>query len=398
MRKVAIISAKRTAIGSFGGVFKDISAVELGAHVLREMLAETKLPPHEICEVIIGNVLGAGLGQNVARQIAIKSGLCAETPAFTINKVCGSGMKAVGLGADMIRLGEADVVVAGGVENMSQSPYLLKDARWGAKMGDKSLTDIMISDGLTDIFNGYHMGMTAENLAEKYNLSREEQDLFATQSQNKAEKAMEAGKFIDEIVRIVIPQRKGDPVVIDKDEYPKKGQTVEGLAKLRPAFKNDGTVTAGNASGINDGAALLILMSEEKANQLGLTPLAYIEGCASAGVDPAVMGYGPVPAIKKLLTKSSWLINEIELAELNEAFAAQSLAVLKGIEQEIGVIDPDIINVNGGAISLGHPIGASGARIIVTLLHEMKRRKVKKGLAALCIGGGMGIASIYRMN
>ncbi|MCL1827378.1 MAG: acetyl-CoA C-acyltransferase, partial [Candidatus Cloacimonetes bacterium] len=253
MRKVAIISAKRTAIGSFGGVFKDISAVELGAHVLREMLAETKLPPHEICEVIIGNVLGAGLGQNVARQIAIKSGLCAETPAFTINKVCGSGMKAVGLGADMIRLGEADVVVAGGVENMSQSPYLLKDARWGAKMGDKSLTDIMISDGLTDIFNGYHMGMTAENLAEKYNLSREEQDLFATQSQNKAEKAMEAGKFIDEIVRIVIPQRKGDPVVIDKDEYPKKGQTVEGLAKLRPAFKNDGTVTAGNASGINDG-------------------------------------------------------------------------------------------------------------------------------------------------
>ena len=395
MKKVVIISAKRSPIGSFGGVFKDISAVDLGVYVLKEMLNETGISPKLIDEVIIGNVLGAGLGQNVARQVAIKSGLPVKIPAYTINKVCGSGMKSVALAANMIRLGEADVVVAGGVENMSQSPYLLKETRWGAKMGDKSIIDMMICDGLSDIFNNYHMGNTAENLATKYNITREEQDLFATQSQNKTEKALENGKFNDEIVKISIPQRKGDPLVIDTDEFPKKAVTIESLAKLRAAFKNDGTVTAGNASGINDGAAMLILMSETKAKELGCTPLAYLDGCASGGVDPAVMGYGPVPAIKKLLEKTKCSIKDIELAELNEAFAAQALAVMKGIETEIGPLNPDIVNVNGGAISLGHPIGASGTRIIVTLLHEMKRRNAKKGLAALCIGGGMGIASLF---
>jgi len=396
MNRVAIVSARRTAIGNFGGMFKDISAVELGVSVLKEMLQETSIPVNQINEVIIGNILGAGLGQNVARQVAIKSRLPVEVPAYTINKVCGSGMKAVSLAADMIKLGEADIVVAGGIENMSQSPYLVKEARWGAKMGDKSLTDIMICDGLTDIFNNYHMGNTAENLAEKWNITREEQDLFATQSQNKTEKAMAEGKFNDEIVKIVIPQKKGDPIIIDTDEFPRKGVTVDSLAKLRPAFKNDGTVTAANASGINDGAALLILVSESKMKELGLSPLAYLEGCSSAGLDPSIMGYGPVPAIKKLLEKAKWSIKDIELAELNEAFAAQSLAVMKGIEKEIGILDPNIVNVNGGAISLGHPIGASGARIIVTLLHEMKKQKTKKGLAALCIGGGMGIASIFQ--
>lgn len=395
MRKVVVVSAKRSPIGNFAGVFKDVSAVDLGVAVLKEMLEELKLAPEMINEVILGNVLGAGLGQNVARQVSIKSGIPVEIPAYTINKVCGSGMKSVALASDMIKLGEADIVVAGGIENMSQCPYTLPDVRWGARMGDKPVVDLMINDGLTDVFNKYHMGITAENLAEQWNISRDDQDLFAAQSQNKAEKAIADGKFVDEIVKISIPQRKGEPVVIDTDEFPRKGVTVDSLAKLRPAFKKDGTVTAANSSGINDGAALLILMSEEKANELGLKPLATLVGASSGGVDPSVMGYGPVPAIKKLMEKSKWNIKDIELAELNEAFAAQSLAVLKGINKEIGEINPEIVNVNGGAISLGHPIGASGARIIVTLLHEMKKRNAKKGLAALCIGGGMGIASIF---
>ena len=395
MSNVVVVSAKRTPIGSFGGVFKDVSAVDLGVATLTNMLNETKIKPDIVQEVIIGNVLGAGLGQNVARQVAIKSGIPAESPAYTINKVCGSGMKAIELAANQIKLGEADIVVAGGIENMSQSPYLFKDARWGARMGNKTFEDIMITDGLTDVFNNYHMGVTAENLAVKWNISREEQDKYAVESQNKAEKAIIEGKFNDEIAKVIISQKKGEPITIDTDEYPRKGVTLESLAKLKPSFKSDGTVTAANASGINDGAALLILMSEKKAIELGLKPLAYLIGCATSGVDPSIMGYGPVPAIKKLLKKTSWNINEIELAELNEAFAAQSLAVLKGIENEIGILNPNIVNVNGGAISLGHPIGASGARIIVTLLHEMKRRNISKGLASLCIGGGMGIACVF---
>jgi len=296
----------------------------------------------------------------------------------------------------MISAGEADIIVAGGIENMSQIPFASMDTRWGGKMGNKELVDLMIRDGLSDIFNNCHMGITAENLAEKYSITREEQDAFSTASQNKTEAAMDSGRFKDEIVPIVIPQRKGDPLVIDKDEMPRKGVTVESLAKLRPAFKPDGTVTAGSASGINDGAAMLLLMSEDKAKELGLPILATLVDSASAGVDPAIMGYGPVPAIAKVLKKSNWKLADIELAELNEAFASQSLSVLKGLELEgVGKIDPSIVNVNGGAIALGHPIGASGARIIVSLLHEMKKRKVKKGLAALCIGGGMGIASLW---
>ena len=398
MRKAVVISAKRSPIGNFGGVFKELSAVDLGVHTLKAIFAETGIAPEAIDEVIVGNVCGAGLGQNVARQIAIHSGIPDTVPAYTVNKVCGSGMKAVALAALMIKAGEADIVVAGGTENMSQIPYVLKDARWGARMGDKNLMDLMIRDGLSDIFNDYHMGITAENLAEKYDLSREAQDAFAAASQNKVEAAQAAGRFAAEIVPISIPQRKGDPIVIDRDEMPRAGVTAESLAKLRPAFKKDGSVTAANSSGINDSAALLLLMSEEKANELGLTPLASFVDSASAGVDPAIMGYGPVPAIKKVLSKTGWKLDEIELAELNEAFAAQSLAVLKGLELEVGKLNPDIVNVNGGAISLGHPIGGSGARIIVTLLHEMKRRANKKGLASLCIGGGMGIASLWEMN
>jgi acetyl-CoA C-acetyltransferase len=396
MRKAVVVSAKRSAIGNFGGVFKDISAVELGVHTLKAILAETGVKPEIIDEVIVGNVCGAGLGQNVARQISIHSGIPEHVPAYTVNKVCGSGMKAISLAAMMIITGEAEAIIAGGSENMSQIPYILKDARWGARMGDKNMVDLMIRDGLSDIFNDYHMGVTAENLAEKFGITREEQDLFSTLSQNKTEAAMNSGKFKDEIVPVAIPQRKGDPIVIDKDEMPRPGVTVESLGKLRPAFKKDGTVTAASSSGINDGAALLLIMSEAKAQELNLKPLAYFVDSASAGVDPSIMGYGPVPAIKKVLEKSGWSLGEIELAELNEAFASQSLSVLKGLEQEgVGKLNPEIVNVNGGAIALGHPIGCSGARIIVTLLHEMKRRNTKKGLASLCIGGGMGIASLW---
>ncbi|MDD4233909.1 MAG: acetyl-CoA C-acetyltransferase [Candidatus Cloacimonetes bacterium] len=399
MKKAVVVSAKRSAVGNFGGVFKDVSAVELGVHTLKAIFAESGIKPEMVDEVIVGNVCGAGLGQNVARQISINAGIPDYVPAYTVNKVCGSGMKAISLAALMIGSGEAEIVIAGGSENMSQIPYILKDARWGARMGDKTMMDMMIRDGLSDIFNDYHMGMTAENLAEKWNLSREEQDEFSVRSQNKTEAAMKNGRFADEIVPIAIPQRKGDPIIIDKDEMPRAGVTKESLAKLRPAFKKDGSVTAASSSGINDGAALVLIMSEDKAKELGLTPLAYFVDSASAGVDPAIMGYGPVPAIKKVLAKSGWKLGDIELAELNEAFAAQSLSVIKGLEQEgVGKINQEIVNVNGGAIALGHPIGCSGARIIVTLLHEMKKRQNKKGLASLCIGGGMGIASLWEMK
>lgn len=399
MRKPVVISAKRTPIGNFGGVFKDVSVVQLGTVAAKAVLQESGIKPEQVDEVIIGNVCGAGQGQNVSRQIAVQTGIPVHIPAFTVNKVCGSGMKAVNLAAAMIALGEADIILAGGAENMSQIPYILPDARWGARMGNKNLVDLMILDGLTDIFNNYHMGITAENLAEKYQISRAEQDAFAFSSQNKTEAAMTSGRFDDEIVPVIIPQKKGDPIVIKDDEMPRKGVTIESLAKLRPAFKNDGTVTAANASGINDGAAMLLIMSEEKAQELGLTPLAQLVDYASAGVDPSIMGYGPVGAVKKVLQKAGWNLQDIQLAELNEAFAAQSIAVFKGLESEgVGKLDPTIVNVNGGAIAMGHPIGASGARIIVTLLHEMKKRNLQKGLASLCIGGGMGIASLWSMS
>ncbi|MBW6514933.1 MAG: acetyl-CoA C-acetyltransferase [Candidatus Syntrophosphaera sp.] len=398
MRKTVVVCAKRTPIGNFGAAFRYVSAVQLGVAVLKAMLEETGLKGDQIDEVILGNVCGAGHGQNIARQVAIHSGIPDHIPAYTVNKVCGSGMKSVALAALMIASGEADIVVAGGTENMSQIPYASMDMRWGGKMGNKELVDLMIRDGLSDIFNNCHMGVTAENLAGKYQIGREEQDLFATASQRKTENAMDTGRFKDEIVPIVIPQRKGDPLVIDADEMPRKGVTVDGLAKLRPAFKPDGTVTAASSSGINDGAAMLLLMGEDKARELGLPVLATFIGSASAGVDPAIMGYGPVPAIAKVLQKTGWGLEDIELAELNEAFAAQSIAVLQGLELEgVGKLDLSIVNVNGGAIALGHPIGASGARIIVTLLHEMRKRENHKGLAALCIGGGMGIASLWEI-
>jgi acetyl-CoA C-acetyltransferase len=399
MKQPVVVCAKRSPIGNFGGVFKDVSAIQLGVHTLQAIFAETGVKPENIDEVIVGNVCGAGLGQNVARQISIHAGIPDSVPAYTVNKVCGSGMKAIALAAMMIACEEAEIVVAGGTENMSQIPYALPDARWGARMGDKTMVDLMIRDGLSDIFNDYHMGLTAENLAEKYHLTRQEQDEFSAKSQNKTEAAQKSGRFKDEIVPISIPQRKGDPVVVDTDEMPRAGVTAEGLAKLRPAFKKDGTVTAASSSGINDSAAMLLIMSEDKAKELGLTPLAWFVQSASAGVDPAIMGFGPVPAIKKVLKKSGWSLGDVELAELNEAFAAQSLSVFKGLEEEgLGKLNLDIVNVNGGAIALGHPIGASGARIIVTLLHEMKRRGNKKGLASLCIGGGMGIASLWEMK
>jgi acetyl-CoA C-acetyltransferase len=399
MNTVVVVSAKRTPIGSFGGVFKEVSAVRLGVIAALAVLEEAGIKPEQVNEVIVGNVCGAGLGQNVARQIAIHSGIPVEVPAFTVNKVCGSGMKSVALAASAIAQGESEIILAGGTENMSQIPYILPDARWGARMGNKSLVDLMVYDGLTDIFNNYHMGITAENLAEKFNISRQEQDAFAVASQNKTEFAMNSKKFAQEIVPVNIPQKKGDSIIIKDDEMPRKGVTLESLAKLRPAFKNDGTVTAANSSGINDGAAMLLLMSEKKANELGLKPLACLIDYASAGIDPSIMGYAPVKAIKKVMVKADWNLADIELVELNEAFAAQAISVLKGLEEEgMGKLDTSIVNVNGGAIALGHPIGASGTRIIVTLLHEMKKRQLKKGLASLCIGGGMGIATLWEMK
>lgn len=389
MREVAIVSAARTAIGSFGGSLSQVPATELGAVVIKEVLHRAGISGEQVDEVIMGNVLQAGLGQGPARQAAIAAGIPHHVPSMTINKLCGSGLKAVHLGTQAIQLGEAEVVVAGGMENMSLAPYLLPKARTGYRMGDQTVVDSMIHDGLMCAMNNYHMGITAENLAEKYNLSREEQDAFAASSQQKAERAISEGRFKEEIVGVQIPQRKGDPIVIDTDEYPKSGVTTEGLAKLRAAFKKDGTVTAGNASGINDGAAAVLLMSVEKATELGLKPMAIIRGNGHVGVDPAIMGIGPVGATEKALKKAGLTLQDMDLIEANEAFAAQSLAVGK----ELGW-NPEIVNVNGGAIALGHPIGASGARVLVTLLHEMQKREAKLGLATLCIGGGQGVATI----
>jgi acetyl-CoA C-acetyltransferase len=389
--EVVIVSAVRTAIGSFLGSLKDVSAVDLGATVIKEALERAGVSPELVDEVIMGNVLQAGLGQNTARQAAIKAGLPETVPAMAINKVCGSGLKAVHLARQAIISGDADIIVAGGMENMSQAPHLLKGSREGYKMGDQKIVDSMISDGLWCAFNDYHMGVTAENLCDRYSITREEQDEFSAESQKKASAAIEAGKFKDEIVAVEVPQRKGDPIIFDTDEYVRGSSTAEKLGKLRPAFKRDGSVTAGNASGINDGAAAFVIMSKRKADELGLTPLATIEANAGAGVDSSVMGIGPVQAVKNVLARANMDLAEIDLIEANEAFAAQSIAVDRELE-----FDHEKLNVNGGAIALGHPIGASGARILVTLLHEMKRRDAKTGLATLCIGGGQGVATIVK--
>ena len=389
MREVVIASAVRTALGSFGGSLKDVPAVDLGALVIKEALNKAGVKPECVDEVLMGNVIQTGLGQNPARQAAVKAGLPVEIPSMTINKVCGSGLRCVALAAQMIKAGDADVIVAGGMENMSQGPYVLKTARFGQRMGDGKMVDAMVNDALTDAFNGYHMGITAENIAEQWGLTREMQDEFAANSQIKAEAAIKNGKFKDEIVPVVIPQRKGDPIVFDTDEFPRFGTTAEKLAKLRPAFKKDGTVTAGNASGINDGAAALVVMSAEKAKELGVTPICKIVSYGSKGLDPSIMGYGPFYATKKALEGTGLTVADLDLIEANEAFAAQSLAVAKDLE-----FDMSKVNVNGGAIALGHPVGASGARILVTLIHEMMKRDAKRGLATLCIGGGMGTALI----
>ena len=389
MREVVIASAARTALGSFGGTLKDVPAAELGAIVIKEAVKRAGINPEQVEEVVMGNVIQAGLGQNVARQATLKAGLPNEVPAMTINKVCGSGLRTVALAAQMIKAGDADIVVAGGMENMSAAPYVLDKARWGQRMGDGKLVDTMIKDALWDAFNNYHMGVTAENIAEQWGLTREMQDEFSAASQAKAEAAIKAGKFKDEIVPVVIPQRKGDPIIFDTDEFPRFGTTVEKLAKLKPAFVKDGTVTAGNASGINDGAAAFVVMSAEKAAELGVKPLAKIVSYGSKGLDPAIMGYGPFHATKKALEAANLTVEDMDLIEANEAFAAQSLAVAKDLN-----FDMSKVNVNGGAIALGHPVGASGARILTTLLYEMEKRDAKRGLATLCIGGGMGTALI----
>jgi len=387
MQDVVIVAATRTAIGSFQGSLASVSAVDLGAAVIRQLLEQTGLDAAQVDEVIMGQVLTAGAGQNPARQAAIKAGLPHAVPAMTLNKVCGSGLKALHLGAQAIRCGDAEVIIAGGQENMSLSNYIMPGARTGLRMGHAQIVDTMISDGLWDAFNDYHMGITAENLVDKYEISREQQDAFAAASQQKAAAAIEAGRFVEEITPILIPQRKGDPVAFKVDEQPRGDTSVESLAKLRPAFKKDGSVTAGNASSLNDGAAAVILMSAEKAKSLGLPVLAKIAAYANAGVDPAIMGIGPVSATRRCLDKAGWSIDQLDLIEANEAFAAQSLAVAKDLQWDL-----DKVNVNGGAIALGHPIGASGCRVLVTLLHEMLKRDAKKGLATLCIGGGQGVA------
>ncbi len=390
MKEVVIVDAVRTPVGTFGGSLKDAPAVELGVLVVKELIKRTGIDPSAVDELVFGCVLQAGLGQNVARQVLIGSGLPKEVPAMTVNKVCASGLRSVSLAAQMIKAGDAEVVIAGGTENMSAAPYASNKARWGARMNDNVLTDLMIHDGLWDIFNNYHMGITAENVAEQYGLSREQQDEFGLMSQQRAARAIEEGRFKDEIVPVVIPQRKGDPKVFDTDEHPRAGTTAEGLAKLRTAFKKDGTVTAGNASGINDGAAAILVMSADKAKELGMTPMVKIVSYAAAGVDPKIMGVGPIPASRKALDKAGLTLDDIDLIEANEAFAAQACAVAK----DLG-FDMAKVNVNGGAIAIGHPIGASGARILTTLLHEMKKRdNVKRGLATLCVGGGMGAALI----
>ncbi len=386
MREAVIVSAVRTAVGTFGGSLKDVSAVDLGALVIKEAMGRVNLEPKIVDEVLMGCVLQSGLGQNVARQAALKGGIPVEVPVTTVNKVCGSGLKTITMAATAIAAGEAEIIIAGGTENMSAAPYASPGARWGMRMGDGKMTDLMIKDGLWCAFNEYHMGNTAENIAERYNIGREEQDQFAFESQKRAQAAIESGRFKDEIVPVEVPQRKGDPVIFDTDEHPRM-TSLEALAKLRPAFKKDGSVTAGNASGINDSAAAVVVMSREKAEELGLQVLVSIRGYASAGVDPAVMGTGPIPAVKKALAKSGWQVSDLDLIEANEAFAVQALSVVK----ELG-LNQEIVNVNGGAIAIGHPIGASGARIFVTLVHEMLKRDSKRGLATLCIGGGQGIA------
>lgn len=389
MRDIVIASAARTPTGSFGGSLAGIDAVYLGKIAAEAAVERAGIEKAAIDEVIIGNVLSAGQGQNVARQVAIHAGLPEEVSCLTINKVCGSGLRAVSLAAQIIKAGDADVVLAGGTENMSKAPYLLEKARYGYRMGDDSLVDSMIRDGLWDAYNDYHMGITAENVADRWSISREDQDQFAFTSQQRAEAAIREDRFKDEIVPVMIPQRKGDPKVFDTDEFPRFGTTLDGLAKLRPAFKKDGTVTAGNASGINDAASMLVVMSAEKAKELGVEPMARIVSYGSAGLDPQIMGYGPVPSSRKTLAKAGLTVKDLDLVEANEAFAAQALAVMKDLE-----LNPEITNVNGGAIALGHPIGSSGSRIATTLLYEMKRRKSRYGLATLCIGGGLGTALI----
>lgn len=387
MTQIVIVAAKRTAVGKFGGSLAKIAAPELGAHVIKGLLDATGVKGEQISEVILGQVLTAGSGQNAARQSVIKAGLPQGVPAMTINKVCGSGLKAVMLAAQAVRCGDAEVVIAGGQENMSASPHVMLGSRDGFRMGDAKLVDSMIVDGLWDVYNQYHMGITAENVAQQYGISRQQQDEFAVASQNKAEAAQKAGKFKDEILPFSIPQRKGDALVFDQDEFIRQGATYDNLSGLKPAFTKEGSVTAGNASGINDGAAAVMVMSANKAKALGLTPLATIKSYASAALDPKIMGMGPVPASRLALQKAGWAASDLDLLEVNEAFAAQACAVNK----EMGW-DTSKINVNGGAIAIGHPIGASGCRILVSLLHEMVRRDAKKGLASLCIGGGMGVA------
>ena len=389
MREVVIASAVRTAIGTFGGSLKDIPAVDLGALVIKEAVNRAGIKPELVNEVVMGNVIQAGLGQNVARQSAVKAGLPIEIPAMTINMVCGSGLRSVALAAQMIKAGDCDVVVAGGMENMSRAPYVLETTRWGQRMGDGKIVDTMIKDALSDAFNNYHMGVTAENIVKEWGLTREELDEFSLNSQLKAEKAIKEGKFKDEIVPVMVPQRKGEPKVFDTDEGPRFGSTIEGIARLKPCFIKDGKVTAGNSSGINDGAAAFVVMSAEKAEELGVTPLATIVSYGHKGLDPAIMGYGPFHATKAVMQSANLTVEDMDLIEANEAFAAQSIAVAKDLH-----FDMSKVNVNGGAVALGHPVGASGARILVTLLHEMQRRDAKKGLATLCIGGGMGTAMI----
>ena len=390
MKEVVIVSAARTPIGSFGGSLASFSAVELGAIAAKEAIKRAGISAEAIDEVVLGGVLTAAQGQNIARQVALKSGLPETTPAMTLNQVCGSGLRSISLAAQIISSGEADIVLAGGMESMSNAAYALKKARTGYRMGHDQIVDTMISDGLWDAFNDYHMGTTAENIAEQWNISREEQDIFAAESQRRAAAAIESGAFADEIVPVPIPQRKGDPVMFANDEFPRAGTTVETLAKLKPAFKKDGTVTAGNASGLNDGAAMLIVMSREKADQLGIKPLVRIVGIGTAGVDPKIMGYGPVPASKKALDMAGITVADLDLIEANEAFASQSIAVVRDLGLDLAKT-----NVSGGAIALGHPIGASGARIATTLIYGMNRLDAHYGLATLCIGGGMGTAIVF---
>ncbi len=387
IREVVIVAAGRTAIGSFSGSLATLTADELGTTVIKGLLDKTGLGPESIDEVILGQVLNAGQGQNPVRIAAINAGLPHTTPAMGVSKVCGSGLKATHLAAQAIMLGDADIVIAGGQESMSQSAHVLLNSRKGTKMGDWTMVDSMIKDGLTDAFAHYHMGVTAENIAKKYNISRQEQDEFAALSQQKAEAAQKSGRFDDEIIPVSVPQRKKDPIIFSTDEFPKHGTTADALGKLRPAFDKEGTVTAGNASGINDGAAAVIMMSADKAKELGLAPVARVAAYASAGVDPSIMGTGPIPATQRCLSKAGWTVDQLDLIEANEAFAAQAISVNKGLEWDVSKV-----NVNGGAIALGHPIGASGCRVLVTLIHEMLKRQANKGLATLCIGGGMGVA------